>query len=128
VRARASLVQTSTTPEALRAEGILEIGRAPGTSVLYVRTRVKFHVLHVTWLPDRRLDDYSVRLAVSWIENQGMPSCEVASNLGVTADVLRKALLAAGYERVAGVERKRGSQRGHRRGRFMRRAELSVTT
>lgn len=89
------------TPESLRAEGILEIDRAQGTSVLFVRTRVKIHLLHSTWLPDRQLDDYAVNLAVTWIEDHGLPSCEVAKNLGVSEPTLRRALTAAGYERLS---------------------------
>ena len=67
---------------------------------LYVRTRLKLHLLHVTWLPDRRLDDYAVSLAMNWIEGHGLPSYVVADNLGVNENTLRKALLAAGYERA----------------------------
>jgi hypothetical protein len=109
----------AVTPAALRAEGVLEIGCAIGTSVLYVRTRVKLYLLHATWLPDRRLDAYAVKLAMSWIDNYGMRSHEVASNLGVNEGTLRQALLAAGHTRA--VPARRG-KRKRRHGRFMRRA------
>lgn len=121
--------RTVVTAESLRAEGILEIGCAAGTSVLYVRTQLKLHVLHATWLPDRRLDDYAVSLAVAWIENQGMPSYEVAKNLGVSETTLRGALTAAGYERLtpeqhANLARARSARKiGNRRGRLVRSQE-----
>lgn len=117
--------RTTVTPTLLRAEGILEIGCAQGTSVLYVRTRVKLHLLHTTWLPDRRLDDYAVSLAVTWIEGHGLPSYEVANNLGVSAATLRNALAAAGYERLnpkqqAALAVSRSARRlGNRRDRLM---------
>ena len=113
---------TPASMAVLRAEGIEEIGRAPGTSILFVRTRKGLHVLHATWLPERQLDDYAVSLAVNWIEGCGMPSCKVAKNLGVSEPALRKALLAAGYDRLspellaqragARAARKIGNRRG----------------
>jgi hypothetical protein len=99
-RAHTPCKAAPVTARSLRLEGILEIGCPEGTSVLYVRTLVKLHLLHVTWLPDRVLDDYAVQLAMAWIEGHGMSSYEVAQNLGVGQDTLRKALAAAGYERV----------------------------
>jgi hypothetical protein len=111
------------TPAAIRAEGVLEIGRVAGTSVLYVRTRVRLCLMHQTWLSDRRLDDYAVRLAVNWLENHGLPSYEVAGNLGVNETTLRQALLEAGYERALPARPKMNARLkiGNRRGRFMRR-------
>jgi hypothetical protein len=121
--------RTRFSPAGLRAEGVLEIGRVTGTGMLYVRTRVKLYLMHETWLPDRRLDDYAVRLALNWLENHGLPSYEVASNLGVNDATLRQALLEAGYERVLSTERKpkmNGQLKiGNRRGRFMRRGTAS---
>lgn len=116
---------TRVTPASLRAEGIVEMGCTPGTSVLFVRTRVKLHLVHATWLPDRQLDDYAVRLAVNWIEGFGMPSYEVAKNLDVGETTLRKALSAAGYERL-GPERHeqlaqaRAARKPGKRGRLVR--------
>jgi hypothetical protein len=119
----ASRPVTRVTPASLRAEGVLEIGRATGTSVLFVRTCVKLHLLHSTSLPDRELDDYAVMLAVNWIEDHGLPSYEVARNLAVSETTLRTALVKAGYERVtplqhealahARASRKIGNRRGH---------------
>jgi len=130
-RSRSSVGHAHVTPEALRAEGVLEVGCATGTSVLYVLTRAKLHLLHVTWVPDRQLDDYAVALAMNWIEGHGMPSYEVASNLGVSESTLRQALLAAGHERAttAAVASKRSerARRGNRRGRFMRRVSASAS-
>lgn len=103
IKRRSMVAHAQITPASLRAEGVLEVGRAPGTSILYVRTRVKLHILHATWVPDRQLDDYAVALAMRWIEDYGMPSHEVASNLGVNKETLRHALLAAGH--VALLER-----------------------
>lgn len=122
------------TPAALidmRAEGILEIGCATGTSTLFVRTRQKLHLLHATWLPDRQLDDYAVNLAVTWIEDHGLPSCQVAENFGVSETTLRHALTAAGYERLsperhAQLERARSARKfGNRRGRLVPRLPAS---
>ena len=113
------------TPEALRAEGVLEVGRAEGTNVLYVRTCVKLHLLHAAGLPDRRLDDYAVSLAVRWIEDCGLPSYEVASNLGVNETTLRQALLAAGHERSITTS-PATQKRGNRRRRFMRRVAAEI--
>jgi len=114
------------TARSLRSEGILEIGSAGGTSVLYVRTRVKLHLLHVTWLPERVLDDYAVQLAMVWIQGHGMSSADVAHNLGVGQDTLRKALAAAGYERANPTQYQalvvaRGARKmANRRGRLVR--------
>jgi len=124
---------TKVTPESLRAEGILEIGCATGTSVLFVRTRVKLHLLHATWLPDRQLDDYAVNLAVTWIEGHGLPSCEVAKNLGVSEPTLRRALTAAGYERLSPEQHEQLSRArsartfGNRRGRLVRASKAADT-
>lgn len=121
-----SFVVGRMTPASLRAEGVLEIGCATGTSVLFVRTRIKLHLLHTTWLPDRQLDDYAVSLAVTWIEGHGLPSCEVAKNLGVSETTLRHALTAAGYERITPerhdqLARARSARKfGNRRGRLVR--------
>jgi len=112
------------TPSSLRAEGILEMGSATGTSLLFVRTRVKLHLLHATWLPDRHLDNYAVRLAVTWIEDHGLPSCTVAKNLGVSEVTLRGALAAAGYARLTPLQSAQliqaRSKIGNRRGRLVR--------
>ena len=122
----AGLVVGQVTPASLRDEGVLEVGCAPGTSVLYVRTRVKLHVIHATWLPDRHLDDYAVSLAVAWIQDQGMSNVAVAANLGVSENTLRQALTAAGYERVSTAQkqtlvRARAARKfGNRRGRLVR--------
>ena len=119
------------TPESLRAEGILEIGCAKGTSVLFVRTIVKLHLLHSTWLPDRQLDDYAVSLAVTWIEGHGLPSYEVAKNLGVSETTLRRALTEAGYERLSPEQHNqlaiaRSARKfGNRRGRLVRSSEAA---
>lgn len=123
---------TRVTPASLRAEGILEIGCAKGTSVLFVRTRVKLHLLHSTWLPDRQLDSYAVSLAVTWIEGHGLPSYEVAKNLGVSETTLRRALTAAGYERLTPEQHNqlagaRSARKfGNRRGRLVRSNETGT--
>lgn len=124
---------TSVTPAALHAEGILEIGRALGTSALFVRTRVKLHLLHVTWLPDRKLDSYAVDLAVIWIQDHGLPGSEVARNLGVSEPSLRTALAAAGYARLSPAQHaQRAKARsirkfGNRRGRLVRSLAATAT-
>lgn len=117
--------RSSVTPASLRSEGVLEIGCATGTSVLFVRTKVKIHLLHTTSLPDRVLDDYAVSMAVNWIESHGMASYEVARNLGVTDTTLRNALSKAGYERITASQRQglvtaRAARKPGRRGRLAR--------
>ena len=117
--------RSGVTPASLRAEGVLEIGCATGTSVLFVRTKVKIHLLHTTSLPDRVLDDYAVSMAVNWIESHGMPSYEVARSLGVTETTLRTALSKAGYERISPAQRQglvtaRAARKPGRRGRLVR--------
>lgn len=118
--------RTTVTPTTLRAEGILEIGRVQGTSVLFVQTRAKLHLFHSTWLPDRQLDDYAVNLAVTWIEGHGLPSCTVANNLGVSETTLRNALTKAGYERLSPAQHaalavaRSARKLGNRRGRLVR--------
>jgi hypothetical protein len=126
-KARAALQPASrVTPASLREEGVLEIGCAPGTSVLFVQTKKKLHLLHASSLPDRQLDDYAVMLAVNWIEDHGLPSCKVAQNLGVNETTLRKALAEAGYARISpaqqqGLVRARAARKfGNRRGRLAR--------
>ena len=120
------------TPASLRAEGILEMGCAQGTSILFVRTLVKLHLFHATWLPDRQLDDYAVSLAVTWIEGHGLPSYEVAKNLGVSENTLRRALTKAGYERLTPKQHgqlanARASRKfGNRRGRLVRAPEAAA--
>lgn len=132
-RKPAGVVVGHVTPASLRDEGVLEIGCAPGTSVLYVRTRVKLHVLHATWLPDRQLDDYAVRLAVAWIQDQGLSNGEVAKNLGVSENTLRQALTAGGYERSSPAQqqtlvRARAARKfGNRRGRLVRASAAAST-
>lgn len=108
----------------LRAEGVLEVGRANGTSVLYVRTRRGLHLFHTIAMPDRVLDKYAVELAVSWIE-MGSPSRDVARDLGVGETTLRDALLAAGYQRLSPAELQqrrfaRDRRLGNRRGKLVR--------
>lgn len=113
------------SPDSLRAEGIIEVGCAGQTSVLFVLTKKKLHLLHGESLPDRALDDYAVNLAVNWIENDA-PSCEVARNLGVSETTLRRALAAAGYERLTPAEHEQRAHArmarklGNRRGRLVR--------
>lgn len=133
-RPRTRVSISRATPAALiamRAEGVLEIGCATGTSTLFVRTRRKLHLLHATWLPDRPLDDYAVNLAVTWIEDHGLPSYAVAENLGISETTLRHALTAAGYERLsperhAQLERARSARKfGNRRGRLVPRLPAS---
>lgn len=104
------LRKSSVSPAELRARGVLEVGRASGTSVLYVRTPGRVYLFHAESLVDRVLDAYAVELAVGWLD-WGATSTEVASNLGVSVTTLRSALLAAGYERVGGLPsgRARGS-------------------
>jgi hypothetical protein len=116
------------------AEGILEIGCAKESSVLFVRTRVKLHLLHSTGLPDRQLDDYAVRLAVTWIEGHGLPSYEVAKNLGVNETTLRSALTAAGYVRFSQEQsehlvRARSARKfSNRRGRLVRSSKGGISS
>jgi len=125
---RAAPLVPRVSPASLRAEGVLEVGCAPGTSILFVRTRVKLHLLHTTSLPDRALDDYAVRLAVNWIEDHGLASCDVAKNLGVSQPTLRLALNKAGYARLGASDAQhaqragaRASRKfGNRRGRLVR--------
>ena len=83
----------------LRAEGILDVGCASGTSVLYVRTRRRLHLFHVQSMPDRALDDYAIQLAVTWID-MGASLEQVARNLGVDDRNLSRDLAAAGYVRL----------------------------
>jgi hypothetical protein len=100
-------------PEQIRAEGVLDIGAAEGTSVLFVLTRKRLHLLHTTWIPDRCIDAYAIKLAVHWLED-GMSGCKAAENLGIGEATLRKALADAGYAhlnaerlRAPRVQRKR---------------------
>jgi hypothetical protein len=117
------------TPSSLRAEGVLEIGRASGTSALFVLTRKKLHLLHTSTVQDRdrELDAYAVQLAVCWIEN-GLPSYEVAGNLDVGEPTLRRALAAAGYERLSASKQeslqhvRMAKKLGNRRGRLVLRS------
>ena len=88
------------TPASLRAEGILEIGRATNTSVLFVLTNQKLHLFHELSLPERPLDDYAVQLAVTWIES-GVPAFKIARGLGVSTPSLQRALESAGYFRLS---------------------------
>jgi hypothetical protein len=123
--ARASLQpNTLVTPASLRSEGVIEIGRAIGTSLLFVRTLKMIHMFHVRSVPDRALDAYAVTLAVNWIEN-GVPSVEVAGNLDVDQKTLCRALAQAGYERLSPsqTEQRRHARMsyklGNRRGRLV---------
>lgn len=49
-RVRSKIHCPRLTPARLRAEGVLEIGSVPDTSILYVQTQVKFYLLHETWI------------------------------------------------------------------------------
>jgi hypothetical protein len=115
------------SPSALLAEGVFEVGRPSGTSLLFVLTESRLLVLHASSLPDRVLDDYAVQLAVSWIIHQGISSAFVARYyLCVSQDTLRRALADAGYRRLSSerhedLARARASRRfGNRRGRLVR--------
>lgn len=111
--------------QTLRDEGVLDIGGVAGTSFVYVTTRARTCLFHAAELPPRRLDAYGTRLAIHWIE-MGAPSWSVASDLGITEPELRRALLAAGYERMSPAQRAQlagaRAQRkiGNRRGRLVR--------
>lgn len=98
-------------PSDLRAEGVVEIGAAPGTSVLYVRTIGKLYLFHPSYLRDRALDAYAVELAVRWLED-GISGAQVAGNLGVDQATVQRALSDAGYERL---NRSPSERRGHDR-------------
>ena len=113
----------TVSPAELRAEGVVEIGRAADTSLLYVLTSSRLRLFHVGSVPDRVLDPYAVELAVNWIEC-GVSSAEIARNLGVNESTLQHALSDSGYERI-GVSRDDGGGRrsGNRRGRLVRRSE-----
>ena len=84
----------------LRSDGVVEIGRSPMTSVLFVLTNSRLLLLHAESLPDRKLDEYAIGLAVNWIWHQGLSSAEVARNLSVSQTTLRSSLASAGYERL----------------------------
>ena len=114
------------TPSALRAEGVVEIGAALGTSVLFVLTRRGLHLFRSDALPDRTLDRYGVDLAVTWM-GLGAHSEHVARDLGITEANLRRSLLAAGYQRLTSAQleqrqysRMRRGRGGNRRGRLVR--------
>jgi hypothetical protein len=107
--------------QALRDEGVLDIGGIPGTCFVYVITRTRMCMFHVVELPPRRLDEYGAYRAVYWIE-RGTPSCRYAAKIGVTEPELRRALLSIGYARLkpaalaqladARASRKIGNRRG----------------
>jgi hypothetical protein len=86
--------------QTLRDEGVLEVGAVFGTSFVYVITRARTCFFHAAELPNRRLDEYGAYRAVYWIE-RGLPSCRVATDLGITESELRRALLAIGYARMS---------------------------
>lgn len=114
------------SPAALRSEGVIDTGRVPDSGLLFVLTRVGLRLIHVGSLRERALDDYAVQLAVAWIEYQGISSAQVASDLGVSQDGLRRALAAAGYERLDARAHERlaharaARKFGGRRGRLVR--------
>ncbi len=100
----------------LREEGVREIVRAPGTSVIFVWTTVSLRIFHAKQLPDRDLDAYAIGLAVRWLET-GVPACEVASRLDVAEEHLAKSLEREGYERQS------LNDRGPRQGSAQRRRD-----
>lgn len=111
------------TIQTLRAEGVFEVGRVPGTSFVYVVTEERTCFFHAVELPPRRLDTYGAYLAIHWIE-QDSPSYQVAKDLGVTEVELRRAILEAGYARppeqlakLAGARAKR--KFSNRRGKLL---------
>ena len=119
---RALMMKNSkTTAAKLRAEGVVFVGRAEGTSLLYVRTKERFYVFHTCSVPERALDAYAVELAVNWIEN-GLSAEAVARNLAVTPANLSAALKRAGYVhqitpnglrlRASRADKKFGNRRG----------------
>lgn len=127
--------QGKFSPAELHAEGIFEIGRLEKTSVLFMITEERILLVHVESLPNRRLDDYAIQLAVSWIEHLGLSSAEVARNLGVSEETLRLALVGAGYHRLgstrrehlahARMSRKFGNRRSGRLARSQKQGEDS---
>ncbi len=122
--------KTTFSTSDLRSEGVVEIGRPLTTSMLFVLTSSRLLLLHAESLPDRRLDDYAIGLAVNWIWYQGLSSAEVARNMSVSQDTLRRALSDAGYERLSPTRREqlahaRTSRKfGNRRGQLVATEEI----
>lgn len=88
------------SPGQLRDEGVIDIGRARGTAVCFVRTARGLHLFHAKLLPDRALDSYAISLAVNWLE-LGHSADWVASNFDVNATHLTAELERAGYQRIS---------------------------
>ena len=82
------------TVSQLRDEGVIELGAVE--SILYVRTRVKLHILHADQVPHRALDAYAIELVKTRLE-LGISLAEIAEGLGVSRVHALRALQAQGY-------------------------------
>lgn len=84
------------TPAELRDEGVFEVGRPPGTSVLFVVTEERVMLCHADSLPTRMPTDYLADVAIAALHS-GASMRELANGLGVTEDELRAATRTRGY-------------------------------
>ena len=82
---------------ALRDEGILEIGAATESgSLLFVRTKKRLVITHLSWLPRRELDAYAIDVAACLIDS-GETMVNVAREFSLRTPELHRELKRAGY-------------------------------
>ena len=74
-----------------------EVGRH--ASILYVLTMTgKLYVMHIDWMPTRKLDDYGIRQALYLLTEQGLTVNDVADKFGIHKDIIRKLLKKNGLK------------------------------
>lgn len=80
----------------IRAEGVRDIVRAAGTSVLFVFTERGVRIFHAAAIPERPLDAYATELATSWLES-GRSLEWIARALDLSPTWLSSELARNGY-------------------------------
>lgn len=91
-----AMTSHSMTPADLRDEGVFEVGRVHGTTILFVVTEERVLLCPVALLPARRVCVYLADVAIARME-AGDGLRDLAYGLGVTEDDLRSATRARGY-------------------------------
>lgn len=80
----------------LRDEGVLELGRAQASSVMFVLTQRRLVLFHVHEMPARRLDAWGIARAIERLED-GAAVSELAADLEIDMTQLGRALATAGW-------------------------------
>ncbi len=96
---------TPISPKALRAEGVLELGRVGAT--LFVLTKKRLHLFHAAGLPSRKLDAWGIERALHMLRGGQVFIAELANQLGIREEHLREDLYTAGADPSLLIQRRK---------------------